>query len=585
MYRRAKYYFSLCIVSRKYLALRCLFFIILFFYTETGFTQWRKIFDFTGGRAFVGTPRSIYFLDNEGMPNIGFCGVGVSVTTSFIARTSDGGKTWTDVGDIGADITAFTFKDSLIGWIATVGGDIFKTTDGGITWFRLLWNMHNCSCIYYQKFTHQLLLSRWDKQAVFSTDEGLTWNNLQVPDVRNTVGSRNGIAFSDDLIGMISVLDYSPPTLGEKFIFTSDGGLTWYHSSLNLEAWQPLAIKNSNIFFTVGDGFGEIYRSDDGGQNWQHISTLSDGTYSCSGMIAGDLNRLYIQYDIGMFISNDQGLNWLSICGPAGSPDNRFYIEGNKIFAGDQNSGLWENFTGKANGPRLQIANQTITASSGAIIPVQINYPNEGYYENVDSVTFTLRWSGQMLGFAKSSPAPGWQNISCTATDSSVTCTMQYTGASQPGLNSPVAAINFQTYISKDTASTVTLDEINFNQDVTFRDCMVSSLTKTDSLFVSVNSQCGDSILKNFLNGVLPMKILSVHPNPAQDEIIVDVQSPVNQDATIEIYNALGQNVFSQKTSISYTTHIDTRNLSGGVYLLKINSETGSVSQSFVKIR
>ena len=57
----------------------------------------------------------------------------------------------------------------------------------------------------------------------------------------------------------------------------------------------------------------------------------------------------------------------------------------------------------------------------------------------------------------------------------------------------------------------------------------------------------------------------------------------MKQDATIEIYDALGAKVYSDKSYMSsgtHTTHIDTKNLPGGVYVVRI----GTASQSFIKV-
>jgi hypothetical protein len=84
------------------------------------------------------------------------------------------------------------------------------------------------------------------------------------------------------------------------------------------------------------------------------------------------------------------------------------------------------------------------------------------------------------------------------------------------------------------------------------------------------------------------MKIASLRPNPTQDELELDLESPSSEDAMIEIFDALGVKVLSDaKTMASGTNvvHLDTKNLSGGMYLVRINSAAGSVSRSFVKVQ
>jgi hypothetical protein len=85
------------------------------------------------------------------------------------------------------------------------------------------------------------------------------------------------------------------------------------------------------------------------------------------------------------------------------------------------------------------------------------------------------------------------------------------------------------------------------------------------------------------MNGGMPMKIILLHPNPSQDEIVLDLHSPVKQDAVIEIFDAIGTRVFSDRRNIaagSNSIRFDTKGLSGGMYLLR----AGGASQSFVKV-
>ena len=110
--------------------------------------------------------------------------------------------------------------------------------------------------------------------------------------------------------------------------------------------------------------------------------------------------------------------------------------------------------------------------------------------------------------------------------------------------------------------------------------------------------------MQDGMNGILPLKIISLRPNPAQDEVIlsVSVAPTFSRSAGAEgrseptesrlhyvtIFDALGNQVFSQERNLPSGTneiHLDTKNLSGGVYLVRINSDLGSVSRSFVKVR
>ena len=58
----------------------------------------------------------------------------------------------------------------------------------------------------------------------------------------------------------------------------------------------------------------------------------------------------------------------------------------------------------------------------------------------------------------------------------------------------------------------------------------------------------------------------------------------MKQDALVEIFDALGAKVFSDVRNVvagSNSIHLDTKSLSGGMYLLRV----GGVSQTFVKVK
>jgi len=132
---------------------------------------------------------------------------------------------------------------------------------------------------------------------------------------------------------------------------------------------------------------------------------------------------------------------------------------------------------------------------------------------------------------------------------------------------------------------------------------MTTSIESSSATF-DYNFICGEKTVSDYMNGVLPLKIISLHPNPAGDEVTLSVVvaptfsrsgGAASQGEPTEsrlhyftITDALGKQVFSDERNLPSGTneiHLDTKKLSGGVYLIRINSANGSVSQSFIKIR
>ena len=180
-----------------------------------------------------------------------------------------------------------------------------------------------------------------------------------------------------------------------------------------------------------------------------------------------------------------------------------------------------------------------------------------------------------------------------------------------------IASLKFLAMVTKTMQTPITMSNLQLNGgDQNFANCILSADT-TNSTF-NLIAVCGDSTLSKFMNGILPMKIISLRPNPAQDEIIIDVVAPAfsrsgtdnsSGSASLEtasiatassgtvshgtaesrpyyvgMFDALGYQLFSGDRYLSPGTneiHLDTKNLSGGMYLVRIGSE----SRSFVKVR
>jgi hypothetical protein len=117
--------------------------------------------------------------------------------------------------------------------------------------------------------------------------------------------------------------------------------------------------------------------------------------------------------------------------------------------------------------------------------------------------------------------------------------------------------------------------------DTSHAPCTTLAFMGSGSAIFDYQFLCGERSIGGFMNGVLPLSITSIRPNPAQDEIEIDLQSAIKQDASIEIRNALGSKVFSGIKNLTYgsnSIHLGTKGLGSGVYLVRV----GGASQSLV---
>jgi hypothetical protein len=72
-------------------------------------------------------------------------------------------------------------------------------------------------------------------------------------------------------------------------------------------------------------------------------------------------------------------------------------------------------------------------------------------------------------------------------------------------------------------------------------------------------------------------KIFSIYPNPSSDFITINAKEKIN---SIEIYDSAGRKVYSE---INSKNQIDVRKLLKGVYYIRINMETKSLTSKFIK--
>ena len=106
----------------------------LILFTNDGGRTWKKAWQ--SDRAYELTWKIAFPTRNVGYITIQSYNPDPSVSQRFVAKTIDGGKTWSEVPlDSGAKVREFgiAFFDENIGWVGAMPNG-FQTTDGGATW-------------------------------------------------------------------------------------------------------------------------------------------------------------------------------------------------------------------------------------------------------------------------------------------------------------------------------------------------------------------------------------------------------------------------------------------------------------------
>jgi photosystem II stability/assembly factor-like uncharacterized protein len=187
----------------------------------------------------------------------------------LLERTTDGGETWQKMADNLAWKDSFQFVDANTGWVVTESPvmELQRTSDGGRTWVKL---------------EPRFLPANAEKPAIARLETGypLVFKSIQMMDNLNgwAIGA-NGYIFHTDDAGK-NWQDITP-RYGYVFVkrefFALDTQRAW--------------IAVSSLAPTM------IWYTDDGGQTWHQISTLS----KINGQLVSITNIQFLDGNIGWY--------------------------------------------------------------------------------------------------------------------------------------------------------------------------------------------------------------------------------------------------------------------------------------------
>jgi hypothetical protein len=109
------------------------------------------------------------------------------------------------------------------------------------------------------------------------------------------------------------------------------------------------------------------------------------------------------------------------------------------------------------------------------------------------------------------------------------------------------------------------------------------------------NNGWGDSFIGRFgLNGVVGIRefskdkivnTLSIYPNPTNSDLTISLENKVTKPYTINVFNNLGQIVYSENVKDVYNTlhTINLANIVSGIYFVNINSSEINKTAKLIK--
>lgn len=239
--------------------------------------------------------------------NTGFT-TGPDSLGGLIFKTTNGGLNWNSIRVMGfGQDRSIYFVDANTGF-ASIGSGIFKTTDGGNNWIDNYYNNgHSLRCIsFFNSNTGYAVGYNFEGKILRSTNCGAVW-------VENTNGSTSTITSIYTISGT-----------GTAYYVTSAGsirktisyGLTWTVSQLN-RPYELMSVhfENVNTGYAVGYNagtpwFNVFLKTTNGGTTWD--SSGCGGSWANSVYFTS-VNTGYIASYPGMILTTtNSGLNWNS---------------------------------------------------------------------------------------------------------------------------------------------------------------------------------------------------------------------------------------------------------------------------------
>lgn len=163
-----------------------------------------------------------------------------------ILRTADAGTTWTVVANfLNTSPFDLHFPHPDTGYMCGVQSQLYKSVDGGSSWFPLNLASTGQPTLTSVYFVNPNLgfVAGQNGTVRKTTDGGNTWDTLNT----NSTAYFNGIYFHDSLVGFVA-------GNGGTLLKTNDGGNTWQQINLGITAaLRPVRPSKSNVVVTVGN--------------------------------------------------------------------------------------------------------------------------------------------------------------------------------------------------------------------------------------------------------------------------------------------------------------------------------------------
>ncbi len=403
-------------------------------------------------------------------------------------------------------------------WFVANDGGIFKATNHGHTYTDISNNLAigEIYAIGPSTLTSGLWLSGWQDNG--TNQSGLPWVEVNGGD-----GMVPFIDFSNDMNMFSASQDGS-------LYNSTNGGASWNSATNGITEngpWLTRWLQDPMSANTLFAGFYNIWKSTNQGNAWTKISSFATSAYEISALIVDPSNDqvLYTSWPDSAFMTTNQGTSWKNIT--SNLPVSLAWMTGLALDPNNSNH-AWVTFSGY-----------------------------------VDSVKVFQTYNGGVT----------WTNISSGIPNLPVNCIIF-----QPNDHSGIYVGTDDGIYYRDTLLNSWIPYNTGLPDVIINDLKIVDTGNT-LLAASYGRGAWESPVYSNPTGINTVSAdnsgLKIYPNPSNGKINLTVNVPADGEYNLAIYNIMGQQVYSDKITIS-DQYISQLNISGyahGIYLVTLNGQ------------
>lgn len=233
--------------------------------------------------------------------------LGFFLFESRIWKTTDGGLSWTTQTTDGANYLNnlyFLNADTGFGSGGSFGGEIIKTTNGGVNW----------NFVYQDSYAKHSMVFLNSLTGFAGSEQGRIYKTVDGGNTWNFVLSDGGIDITS--LNFINANTGFGFGSGSVYVKTTDGGDNWYESlpvgSSNSSQYFDASVTPSGSIHAAGT-FGAMIRSTDHGVTFTFQPSVTDGYVSDIEFINTTTGYAVTGFNHGDILkTTDGGITWVS---------------------------------------------------------------------------------------------------------------------------------------------------------------------------------------------------------------------------------------------------------------------------------